>query len=335
MPTFYDEWLSYWDEAQEQRDSARKIIQPEELEWVRTKQDYRAALLLSPQNGFFTVGNVMLGEIPQSWHTGKHAHGEEGIYIVEGEGFSVVDDKRYDWDAGSCLFMPFGSVHQHFNSGDAPVRYLSAMSLPLERFAGLAKIVQYEEAGETPMGRIATFQVADSDIHPELGRIVLKSKDAVSLEGRDSARRLAEREDEFGASVAKQMKSADGPGHRSRMIHLMDPQNDFKAREVNITSVLIDAPHKNSGRHGHMEAVLYVLQGEGHSLVGDTTVEWKKGSLMQVQGPQTIHQHFNTGDVESHHLRIHFGLRSHFFQSISRRVFPYEYFEYSAYGDAH
>lgn len=124
-----------------ERARARKYIHEEELEWVSTKQDYQAALLCSRQNKFITAGQVKLGEIPSGWNTGKHSHGEEAIFIIHGEGFSVVDDMRYDWDTGSCLFMPYGSIHQHFNTGHDTVRYLSAMSLALERFAGLAKVV--------------------------------------------------------------------------------------------------------------------------------------------------------------------------------------------------
>ena len=114
----------------------------------------------------------MLAKIPKGWHTGKHSHGEEALYILEGSGFSVVDGKRYDWDKGSCLFMPFGSVHQHFNTGDKPVTYYSVMALELERFAGLARIIQFEEAGETPMSGPQGVEKADSDIDPEYGRIV-------------------------------------------------------------------------------------------------------------------------------------------------------------------
>ena len=175
MDTFYDEWLRYWDDEQKERAQARNYIHEEELEWVRTKQDFRAALLCSRQNGFITAGEVMLGEIPPGWNTGKHSHGEEGIFIISGEGFSVVDGKRYDWDTGSCLFMPYGSIHQHFNNGDETVRYLSTMSLALERFASLARVVQYEEANETPMNE-PQVEMAESEVHPDYGRIVLRKK---------------------------------------------------------------------------------------------------------------------------------------------------------------
>ncbi|MFC2013622.1 cupin domain-containing protein [Chloroflexota bacterium] len=329
MGNFYDEWLGFWDAEKEERVKASKFIHEEDLEWVRTKQDYRAAILCSRENGFVTAGDVMLAEIPKGWNTGKHSHGEEAMFIIDGTGFSVIDDRRYDWDTGSCLFMPYGSVHQHFNSGDEEVRYLSTMGLALERFAGLARVVQYEEACETPIGAPKGIDEADSDIHPEYGRIILRMKDAPIVI--DQASWHAEQKDEFSRTIADQMRTPGSKEHHTRLITLMrEPKNSFKAREVEITHILCDAPGMHSGRHAHMEAVIYVLQGEGYTIVDGEKVDWKKGTLLQVQGPQTVHQHFNTGKVESRLLRIHYGLRSIYFQPIARRVFPYSYYELSS-----
>ena len=72
MGNFYDDWLGLWNVEQEERAKARKHIHEEELEWVRTRQDYRAALLCARENGFATAGVAMLAEIPYKWHTGKH-----------------------------------------------------------------------------------------------------------------------------------------------------------------------------------------------------------------------------------------------------------------------
>ena len=108
-------------------------------------------------------------------------------------------------------------------------------------------------------------------------------------------------------------------------------ENKFRSREVGITSILCDDPGMHSGKHSHMEAVLYVLEGEGYTLIDGERLAWKKGTCFQVQGPRTVHQHFNTGEVESQLLRIHYGIRSHFFQAIAKRVFPYNYYEYSSY----
>src|SRR5574340_1685490 len=241
LDNFYDNWLNYWDEEQAERVKGRTSIQEEDQVWVRTKQDYKAALLCSPQNGFVTTGDVVLAEIPKGWHTGKHVHGEEAVYITEGRGFSVIDDKRYDWSQGCCLFMPFGAVHQHFNSGDEPARYLSVMAITLERFAGLAKVVQYEELGETPLNEPAGVEKAEADIQPEYGRIILRSEDAPKKKGKEIAKAHADRKDiEFYSTMPKEMKSADTPTHRSRTVSLMSaPENLFKAREIQITAILM------------------------------------------------------------------------------------------------
>lgn len=332
MSNFYENWLRYWDEEQEERRKARFYIHEEDLEWVRTKQDWRGALLCARENGFVTPGVAMVAEIPQGWHTGKHSHGEEAMYIVQGQGFSVVDGLKYDWETGSCLFMPYGSVHQHFNSGEGTVRYFSAMALPLERFVGLAKIIQYEEAGETAMSDLEEIESAESEIHQEYGRIVLSLKDALAVTSKDFNVNLAKRDDEFHQTIAKEMRMPGVPSHRYRSIDFMvAEENNFKAREVMITSILCDAPGKHSGKHSHMEALLYVLQGEGYSVIDGEKIQWKKGTFLHVPGPQTVHQHWNTGDIETQQLRIHYGIRSAFFQPIARRVFPYKYYEFSNY----
>ncbi len=332
MSNFYDEWLGFWDDEEEERARARKAIHEEELEWVRTKQDYRAALLCDRRNGFITAGSTMLGEMPKGWNTGKHFHGEEAMFIIEGEGYSVVDGKRYDWDTGSCLFMPYGSVHQHFNSGNKDVRYFSAMGLALERFAGLAKVVQYEEARETPTGEPQGIEKAKSDIHPEYGRIVLRLKDAPVAHGKEQTKRASEAKDEYHQTLPKEMRTRGMKGGHSRIIRLMGTEeNGFKAREVEITHVMCDLPGASSHKHAHMEALIYILQGEGYSIIEGEKVEWKKGTQLQVQGPQLVHQHFPAGKVEAQLLRTHYGLRAGYFQSIAKRVFPYTYYEHSSY----
>ena len=144
---------------------------------------------------------------------------------------------------------------------------------------------------------------------------------------------MSKKDVEFYNTMPQEMKRLDAPTHRSQIISFMAiPENQFKAREIQITEILVDEPGQHSGKHAHMEALLYVLDGEGYSIVGGETIPWKKGTFFQVQGPQTVHQHFNTGQVESRHLRIHFGIRSHFFQALVKRVFPYKYYEYSSYG---
>jgi hypothetical protein len=72
---FYDKWLGLWAEAEEERKNSRRNIHQEDLEWVETVQDYRAALMVSPETGFRTWGSTtMIAEIPPHSHTGAHKH---------------------------------------------------------------------------------------------------------------------------------------------------------------------------------------------------------------------------------------------------------------------
>jgi len=52
--------------------------------------------------------------------SGKHRHqGGLVIYVIDGEGYSVVDGERIDWSAGDLVLLPLrekGVEHQHFNS---------------------------------------------------------------------------------------------------------------------------------------------------------------------------------------------------------------------------
>ena len=334
MATFYEKWLRVADEWKEQSAKARKFIHEEDLEWVRTKQDYRAALLCSRDNGFLTAGDIMLGEIPPGWNTGKHYHGEEAIYITAGKGCSVIDGLRYDWEEGSCLFVPFGAVNQHFNLGDDAVRYFSVMALTLEKFAGVATVFQLEDAAETHRHALDDVPVAESDIHPEHGRIIMRANDAPVVEAGEMGEVWSKQTDEYSQSVAKEMRTPGAKGHRAKYTRLMRWQDSaFKSREVFITGILYDAPGTASGKHAHMEAVLYCLEGQGYSIVDTERFEWKKGTLVHVPGPQTVHQHFNTGTVEARHIRVNYGLRSQFFQPIAKKVWPYLYYEFSEYGD--
>jgi gentisate 1,2-dioxygenase len=58
-------------------------------------------MMAGPQTGFRTMGGcVLIGEIPSGWKTGRHRHGEESIYILDGEGYSLIGGKKYSWQAG-------------------------------------------------------------------------------------------------------------------------------------------------------------------------------------------------------------------------------------------
>lgn len=51
--------------------------------------------------------------------SGKHTHqGGLVIFVLEGQGYTVIDGIRYDWEPGDLILLPVkpgGVEHQHFN----------------------------------------------------------------------------------------------------------------------------------------------------------------------------------------------------------------------------
>jgi quercetin dioxygenase-like cupin family protein len=326
MSNFYDDWLSYWDKSVTARKHARKVIHEEEIRWVTTRQDAKVGLLVAPETGFKTWGTVsMVAEIPPGWHTGEHAHGEEAIYVVSGQGFSVVNGVRYDWANGSTLWIPFGARHQHFNAGPEPARYYSIMAVHLEYFLGLHKMDQSGEHGRSEVLPDAPRSTTGLDARGR--RIVLKWEEAPRRVGSEdeSTKNRPARSPVMGEEAYQVTRAT----HHSLFIDFMRPGAGvgFQNREVEISGILSDKPRSRGGKHAHMEAILYILEGEGHSIVDGERIPWKKGTCFHIQGPQTVHQHFNTGHTQSQMLRAASGVRMNFFQQVAQERFPYLWFE--------
>lgn len=329
--TFYDEWLGMWDTAEEERRASRRSIQPEELEWVETVQDDQTALVIARETGFRTWGtSTVLSKIPEGNRTGAHRHGEEAIYIVEGEGFSVVDGVRYDWKEGSSLAIPFGKPHQHFNTGSGTATYLSVLSVDLEAFCGLHFTEQLEEKGR--IDRLPEVETSPDGCDGTGRRIRLHIEDAPDLGGgKIDPKDLPEMPDfdEDHPLVVGDLRGMEKmfQVHKSELLEFMrvgKDRNDFEVHEQEISGILVDPPYEHGGKHAHMEAHLFILDGEGYSIVGDEKVPWKKGGGLFVPGPQTPHQHVNESGVPARMLRIASGIR-YFFEKAAQGEWPYLY----------
>ena len=75
-----------------------------------------------------TVGGLEPGQT-----TSKHRHTYETIlYVVEGEGFSVIEGRRVEWKAGDAVYVPAWAWHQHTNvSTEDRCRYIACENAPL------------------------------------------------------------------------------------------------------------------------------------------------------------------------------------------------------------
>jgi gentisate 1,2-dioxygenase len=88
-----------------------------------------------------TVGHLEPGQT-----TSRHRHSYETIiYVLEGEGYTLIEDERVEWAAGDAVYIPVWAWHQHSNTSKTRLcRYVACENAPLMQNLGAAV---REEAG--------------------------------------------------------------------------------------------------------------------------------------------------------------------------------------------
>ena len=79
------------------------------------------------RNGFTAITAAMTQIFEEVPHTSSHCHThtEAVLYVLEGVGYSEIDGRRYDWEAGDAVQIPPRMTrHEHFNPSDGLTRTL-------------------------------------------------------------------------------------------------------------------------------------------------------------------------------------------------------------------
>ena len=109
-------------------------------------QNHSHLYLVDPRLGFnhrtfrFWINRIPAGEEEgMGWKTLGHRHTVEAvIYVLQGNGHSIIDGVRYDWAPGDFISVPMFSWHRHLNTGNEDFIYLAATTGPLSLALGLA-----------------------------------------------------------------------------------------------------------------------------------------------------------------------------------------------------
>lgn len=86
--------------------------------------------------------SMNVGIIVAGGTSGNHRHYYESlIYIIKGNGYSVVEGNKVEWESGDIIYAPPWSWHQHFNTDpDNEVRYVAYTNAPLlQNVGGIAR----------------------------------------------------------------------------------------------------------------------------------------------------------------------------------------------------
>lgn len=310
--SFYTRWLEQSDALERALGAAKIVARADELDWVETPQDARTAVVVGEAAGFQTSGTTLQrSEIPAGWRTGRHSHGEEAIHILAGTGFAVIDGARYDWKPGTTLHVPYRAEHQLVNTGEATAVYLSAHTIELDFAVKLGRLIQHAEKGRDDGSLARRHPAENGQFGTDGRRIALHLEDAMD----ENARR--------SAGIAHPDAHADKAAHRHAGIWILmggaesptEETNGFRAESVAMSTIFEESPHSASHSHTHTEAMLYVLEGRGYSLIDGVRHDWKAGDALHIPPRMTHHGHFNDSDERARTLRIEFGIR-YFYESL-------------------
>jgi quercetin dioxygenase-like cupin family protein len=252
-------------------------------------KDSRTWWRIGPGDEPFLTQNLQVHfvEIPPGKSNHGHGHQNEAVfYILQGSGYEIHDDQRYDWEAGDLVVVHTDSVHRHFNDGDETAKALVMKAKSTWMYFGL---IQQGRSG--PIEREDEFGPREEwscvwTPGVEQRKKVVKPQDTVWETTRDGKIRV--------------LCSKDTPNVRVFSVDVFE-------QEI--------PPGSRSAKHLHMaDEVFYVLSGSGHSLHWEveaeiaeryyarvanepTRHEFTEGDTLYV--PQnTVHQHFNASEDE-------------------------------------
>ena len=82
-----------------------------------------------PSNSIsMTIGGLLPGD-----RSNRHRHTYETIaYILEGKGYSMIENQKVEWQAGDAIYIPNWAWHHHVNSDSERIaRYLACENMPM------------------------------------------------------------------------------------------------------------------------------------------------------------------------------------------------------------
>jgi quercetin dioxygenase-like cupin family protein len=208
-------------------------------------------------------------QLPPGTSNRGHGHqNEAAFYILEGRGYEIHDDQRYDWSQGDLVLVHTDSVHRHFNPYEERATCLVMKAKCTWMYLGL---IQQGRSGP----------VADEErFGPRTDWSQLWTPGAVERK--------------------KVVKPADTvwkqtPLGRVRVLSSQD-RTDVRNFSVDVFELSIPAGSR-SGKRWHMaDEILHVLSGSGYSLHWEVEAEIAERYYARIAKEPTRHD-FKQGDT--------------------------------------
>jgi quercetin dioxygenase-like cupin family protein len=212
---------------------------------------------IGPGDEEFLTQTIQVHFVELPPRSSNHGHGhqnEAAFYILEGRGYEIHDDQRYDWAKDDLVFVHTDSVHRHFNPYDERALALVVKAKCTWMFLGL---VQQGRSG--PVEREAEFGPRE-----DWSRIWTPGV-------RDRKKVISPADTVW----------EDTPLGRVRV---MSSPDRVDARIFSIDAFELDIPAgSRSGRYWKMaDEVVYVLEGEGAVHIDGESEPLRPGSSVHL-----------------------------------------------------
>jgi gentisate 1,2-dioxygenase len=150
-----------------------RVRKAREIRFVDGPQAY-SRHYVEPKDGITQTFHLHLEEYGPGGRSQKHGHvNEAAFYILDGAGYEIHDNVRYDWQAGDVAIVHNNCVHQHFNASDTqPARALVIKTKPMFLFMNMLfqKTVEPRHTEPAPGGEgFAVREEEDDFNHPQGG----------------------------------------------------------------------------------------------------------------------------------------------------------------------
>lgn len=120
---------------------------------------------VEPVDGITQTFHLHIEEYGPGGKSQKHGHvNEAAFYILDGKGYEIHDNVRYDWQAGDVAIVHNNCVHQHFNADPhKPARALVIKTKPMYMFLNMLFQQQVESRPTEPTPEGVGFQARVDD----------------------------------------------------------------------------------------------------------------------------------------------------------------------------
>jgi hypothetical protein len=146
----YEESFQFFSEARRRARTGKVVLKGREVPLELSRQGYYK-IYLTPETRDVCSSLFMVFATDIKSHSGMHRHqGGLVIYIIEGEGYTLIDGQRVDWESGDLILLPIkpgGIEHQHFSRDPGkPCRWIAFVYAPFTDVLGS----EFEQRQESP-----------------------------------------------------------------------------------------------------------------------------------------------------------------------------------------